>query len=100
MKTQMKSRKSNCRDPLRGRKVGDVMLLPIVLLTMTLSPVLLPGLITVFHVVANGRRMCIDDIVEQIVTRIVDRFGIESPTARRWNGVSGQKASSLKVVSA
>jgi flavin prenyltransferase len=40
----------------------------------------------------------IDDIVEHIVTRILDQFDIESPTARRWTGVSGQKASSLKVV--
>jgi flavin prenyltransferase len=40
----------------------------------------------------------IDDLVDHIVTRILDQFDIESPTARRWTGVSGQKASSLKAV--
>jgi flavin prenyltransferase len=40
----------------------------------------------------------IGDFVDHIVTRILDQFGIESPAAKRWNGVSGQKASSLKAV--
>jgi 4-hydroxy-3-polyprenylbenzoate decarboxylase len=40
----------------------------------------------------------IGDIVEHIVTRVLDQFGIESPTARRWTGVSDQKATNLKVV--
>jgi flavin prenyltransferase len=40
----------------------------------------------------------VDDIVAHVVTRILDQFDIESPTARRWNGVSGQKSSSIKVV--
>jgi flavin prenyltransferase len=42
----------------------------------------------------------IDDIVEHIVTRILDQFDIESPSARRWTGVSGRKVSSLKAVNA
>jgi flavin prenyltransferase len=40
----------------------------------------------------------VGDIVDHIVTRILDQFDIESPTARRWNGVPDAKASSLKVV--
>ncbi|MDT5348743.1 MAG: flavin prenyltransferase [Mycobacterium sp.] len=40
----------------------------------------------------------VGDIVEHIVTRILDQFDIESPTAKRWNGVSGQKATNLKAV--
>jgi flavin prenyltransferase len=40
----------------------------------------------------------IDDIVGHVVTRILDQFDIESPTAKRWNGVSGQKATNLKAV--
>jgi 4-hydroxy-3-polyprenylbenzoate decarboxylase len=40
----------------------------------------------------------VDDIVAHVVTRVLDQFDIESPTARRWNGVSGQKSSSIKVV--
>jgi flavin prenyltransferase len=40
----------------------------------------------------------VGDIVDHIVARILDQFDIESPTAKRWNGVSGAKASSLKVV--
>lgn len=40
----------------------------------------------------------IDDIVDHIVARILDQFDIESPTAKRWNGVAGAKASTLKVV--
>ncbi|HVQ98530.1 MAG TPA: non-oxidative hydroxyarylic acid decarboxylases subunit B [Mycobacterium sp.] len=40
----------------------------------------------------------VGDIVDHIVTRILDQFDIESPTAKRWNGVAGAKASSLKVV--
>ena len=40
----------------------------------------------------------VGDVVDHIVTRILDQFDIESSTAKRWNGVSGAKASSLKVV--
>jgi 4-hydroxy-3-polyprenylbenzoate decarboxylase len=40
----------------------------------------------------------VGDIVDHIVTRILDQFDIESPTAQRWSGVAGAKASSLKVV--
>jgi flavin prenyltransferase len=40
----------------------------------------------------------IDDVVEHIVTRILDQFDIDSPDAKRWNGVSSQKAASLKAV--
>jgi 4-hydroxy-3-polyprenylbenzoate decarboxylase len=40
----------------------------------------------------------VGDIVDHIVARILDQFDIESPTAKRWNGVAGAKASSLKVV--
>jgi flavin prenyltransferase len=47
-----------------------------------------------------NRPASIADIVEHIVTRILDQFDIESSTARRWTGVSDQKASSLKVVNA
>ena len=39
----------------------------------------------------------VGDIVDHIVTRILDQFDIESPTAKRWNGVPSAK--SLKVVS-
>ena len=34
----------------------------------------------------------VGDIVDHIVTRILDQFDIESPTAKRWTGVSGAKA--------
>jgi len=40
----------------------------------------------------------VEDIVDHVVTRILDQFGIESPAAKRWNGVSGQKATNLKTV--
>src|ERR1700756_1235069 len=40
----------------------------------------------------------VGDIVDHIVARILDQFDIESPTAKRWDGVPGAKASSLKVV--
>jgi flavin prenyltransferase len=40
----------------------------------------------------------VGDIVDHIVTRVLDQFDIESPTAQRWNGVPGAKASSIKVV--
>jgi flavin prenyltransferase len=40
----------------------------------------------------------VGDIVDHIVTRILDQFDIESPSAKRWTGVPGAKASSLKVV--
>jgi 4-hydroxy-3-polyprenylbenzoate decarboxylase len=40
----------------------------------------------------------VGDVVEHIVTRVLDQFDIESPTARRWTGVSDHKATNLKVV--
>jgi flavin prenyltransferase len=40
----------------------------------------------------------VGDIVDHIVTRILDQFDIESPGAQRWNRVPGAKASKLKVV--
>jgi len=40
----------------------------------------------------------VGDIVDHIVARILDQFDIESPTAKRWNGVPAAKMSSLKVV--
>jgi flavin prenyltransferase len=40
----------------------------------------------------------VGDIVDHIVTRILDQFDIESATAKRWTGVADAKASSLKVV--
>jgi flavin prenyltransferase len=41
----------------------------------------------------------VSDVVDHIVTRILDQFDIESPAAKRWNGVAGAKESSLKAVS-
>jgi len=41
----------------------------------------------------------VGDIVDHVVTRILDQFDIESPGAKRWNGVPDAKASNLKVVS-
>jgi 3-polyprenyl-4-hydroxybenzoate decarboxylase len=41
---------------------------------------------------------CVGDIADHIVTRILDQFDVESPTARRWNGVSDAKAASLEAV--
>jgi flavin prenyltransferase len=40
----------------------------------------------------------IGDLVDHIVTRVLDQLDIESPGARRWTGVSGQKATGLKAV--
>jgi 4-hydroxy-3-polyprenylbenzoate decarboxylase len=40
----------------------------------------------------------VDDIVDHVVTRILDQFDIESPTAKRWNGLSDHKATKLKAV--
>jgi 4-hydroxy-3-polyprenylbenzoate decarboxylase len=40
----------------------------------------------------------IDDLVDHIVTRILDQLDIESPTAKRWTGVSDHKAANLKAV--
>ena len=40
----------------------------------------------------------IGDIVDHIVTRILDQFDIDTPTAKRWNGVSNHKSSGLKAV--
>ena len=47
---------SKSSDPLRGRNVGQTMLLPIVVLALTLSPLLIPALVTAFHLVANRLR--------------------------------------------
>jgi hypothetical protein len=38
------------------KKVDDVMLLPIIIFTMILSPVLIPALVTAFDAVASRRR--------------------------------------------
>jgi hypothetical protein len=48
--------KSKSNDPLRGRNVGQTMLLPIVILAVTMSPLLIPALVTAFHLVANRLR--------------------------------------------
>jgi flavin prenyltransferase len=40
----------------------------------------------------------VGDVVDHVVARILDQFDIESPSAKRWNGVPEAKASSLKVV--
>ena len=40
----------------------------------------------------------VGDIVDHVVVRVLDQFDIEAPTAKRWNGVAGAKASALKVV--
>src|SRR6201998_130490 len=40
----------------------------------------------------------VGDIVDHVVTRILDQFDIESPTATRRNGGTDAKASSLKGV--
>jgi len=40
----------------------------------------------------------VGDIVDHIVTRILDQFDIESPTAKRWSGLSDRKAKNLKAV--
>ncbi|HZC91416.1 MAG TPA: non-oxidative hydroxyarylic acid decarboxylases subunit B [Mycobacterium sp.] len=45
-----------------------------------------------------NRPASVGDIVDHIVARILDQFDIESPAAKRWNGVQDAKASSLKVV--
>jgi 4-hydroxy-3-polyprenylbenzoate decarboxylase len=40
----------------------------------------------------------VDDIVSHIVTRILDQFGIESTSAKRWTGISVQDGSYPKKV--
>jgi 4-hydroxy-3-polyprenylbenzoate decarboxylase len=40
----------------------------------------------------------IGDIIDHIVTRILDQFDIESPAAKWWEGVSNHKAQGLKAV--
>ena len=40
----------------------------------------------------------VGDIVDHVVTRVLDQFDIESPTAQRWNGVPNAKATNLKAV--
>jgi hypothetical protein len=49
--------KSKFSDPPCGRNVGETMLLPSVILTLTLCPVLIPALVTAFHLVANRLRV-------------------------------------------
>jgi flavin prenyltransferase len=44
------------------------------------------------------RPASVDEIVAHIVTRVLDQFGIESPTATRWNGVPAKKAMNLAAV--
>jgi 4-hydroxy-3-polyprenylbenzoate decarboxylase len=45
-----------------------------------------------------NRPASIGDLVDHIVTRILDQFGIESAGAKRWNGAADHKASSLRAV--
>ena len=52
---------------VRGRKVGDVMLLPILIFMMILSPVLLPALTTAFYVARNRRRNS-RSVVQPVIT--------------------------------
>lgn len=33
----------------------------------------------------------VDDIVEHIVTRVLDQFGLPAPNARRWNGLRSDR---------
>ena len=40
----------------------------------------------------------IGDIVDHLVTRILDQFDIDTPDAKRWNGVPPHKAANLKAV--
>jgi len=40
----------------------------------------------------------IGDIVDHLVTRILDQFDIDTPDAKRWNGVRPHKAANLKAV--
>jgi flavin prenyltransferase len=40
----------------------------------------------------------VEDIVEHIVTRILDQFDLALPTAKRWTGVSNRDAKALKAV--
>ena len=40
----------------------------------------------------------IGDIVDHLVTRILDQFDIDTPDAKRWNGVSPHKAANLEAV--
>jgi hypothetical protein len=48
--------KTKFSDPLSRRNVGEMMLLPILILVLTLSPVLIPVVATAFHLIANRRR--------------------------------------------
>jgi 4-hydroxy-3-polyprenylbenzoate decarboxylase len=40
----------------------------------------------------------VDDVVSHVVTRVLDQFGIDSPNAKRWSGVSERKDTNLKAV--
>jgi hypothetical protein len=95
------------------------MLFPIVILVLTLSPVLIPTLVTAFHLVADRRRNSRElvTVVRGPITALatearagahgrqrhaadagVLQFDIDSPTAERWEGVPNHKASGLKAV--
>lgn len=45
--------------------------------------VVLPPMLTFYN-----NPSCIDDMVDHIVSRVLDQFGIDSPFARRWTGLS------------
>jgi hypothetical protein len=48
-------RKPNAEIRSNERNVGETMLLPIAILVLTLSPVLIPALVTAFHLAARLR---------------------------------------------
>jgi len=50
-----RTQKCKCSDPLRGRKAGKPMFLASLILVLTLSPVPIPAVVTVFHLAANRR---------------------------------------------
>jgi hypothetical protein len=56
--------------PLRGRNVGETVLFPIALLVMTLSPVLIPALITGLHFVVNRWRNFRETVTVYRVARV------------------------------
>ena len=49
-------RKPNAEIRLNERNVGEMMLLPIAILLLTLSPVLIPALVTAFHLAVRLRK--------------------------------------------
>jgi hypothetical protein len=48
-------KKPNAEIRANERNVGETMLLPIAILALTLSPVLIPALVTAFHLAARPR---------------------------------------------